>query len=161
MTMVVAKGGKGTRVEVPQTTSAYAKIVGKGFSHYITTDSVSLGRQTSTRNKQPDIVVGSGRSLSRLHGRIFLDPPCESFLFSCLTKNGAFVDGQFITSENGPVTLHSQSLIQMGNTFVYFLLPGSNKPPQVTNNPAPSVSQDAAFTSSAAVFRKKWRPSNC
>jgi hypothetical protein len=110
--------------------------------NYISSLSVTMGRErrnTST-NPYPDIVIGKSAAISRIHAKISWNPMLDAFEFKCLSANGAFVNGKFLAVKSDPIKLDTQSLIQISDQFLYFLLPSGFASSHRSGEEPPSVS---------------------
>jgi hypothetical protein len=103
-------------VESVSGVQAYAKLEGPAFAHYITTLQVTLGRKAVVgggrvrassagsaaeasaaargggQQQQPDIALGTAKSISRQHARLFYNFMTSRFEMTVSGKNGAFVN---------------------------------------------------------------------
>jgi hypothetical protein len=106
--------------------SALAKLVGPGdLCYYLLSTDVSLGR--STQGGGADIMLGPNKAISRLHAKITYSNHAKAWEFTCISRNGAFVNGMFVGLGYAPVILHSRSLVQIGDKLFFFLLPISEE----------------------------------
>ncbi|KAJ8656983.1 hypothetical protein O0I10_007317 [Lichtheimia ornata] len=100
---------------------AYAKLEGDGFCYYMRTLQVTMGRKV-TKPDNVDIALGTLKSVSRHHARLFYNFTTQRFEFMVFGKNGAFVNEQFV--EKGvTVALENRTKIQIGDVSFVFLLP--------------------------------------
>ncbi|CAM0136182.1 hypothetical protein VKS41_005425 [Umbelopsis sp. WA50703] len=109
---------------------AYAKLEGDEFCYYIRTLQVTLGRKGS-KNENVDIPLGTTKSVSRQHARLFYNFTTQRFEMMVFGKNGAFVNEHFV--EKGvTVPLENRTKIQIGEVSFLFLLPRMDleEPPQ-------------------------------
>ncbi|GAB5589353.1 hypothetical protein Unana1_04253 [Umbelopsis nana] len=109
---------------------AYAKLEGDEFCYYIRTLQVTLGRKGS-KNENVDIPLGTTKSVSRQHARLFYNFTTQRFEMMVFGKNGAFVNEHFV--EKGvTVPLENRTKIQIGEVSFLFLLPRMEmeEPPQ-------------------------------
>jgi hypothetical protein len=74
---------------------AYAKLEGDEFCYYIRTLQVTLGRKGS-KNENVDIPLGTTKSVSRQHARLFYNFTTQRFEMMVFGKNGAFVNEHFV-----------------------------------------------------------------
>lgn len=74
---------------------AYAKLEGDGFCYYMRTLQVTMGRKV-TKPDNVDIALGTLKSVSRHHARLFYNFTTQRFEFMVFGKNGAFVNEQFV-----------------------------------------------------------------
>jgi hypothetical protein len=101
---------------------ALAKLVGPGdLCYYILSHDVSLGR--SVPGGGADIMLGPNKSISRVHAKITYSNYARAWEFTCVSRNGAFVNGMFVGLGYAPVILLSKSLVQIGDKMFFFLLP--------------------------------------
>lgn len=128
---------------------AYAKLEFPGFSYYIQTLPVTIGRRPQGPPPSPvgtswsvprdvDVDLGPLKSISRMHARIFYSaqvlrgsvapPPADApklegqFMLEVLGRNGAFVDDVWV-GMNGVVPLGPRIKIQIAERVFYFVLP--------------------------------------
>ncbi|KAI9312744.1 fork head domain-containing protein, partial [Dichotomocladium elegans] len=100
---------------------AYAKLEGEGFCYYMRTLQVTMGRKV-TNPDSVDIALGTLRSVSRHHARLFYNFTTQRFELMVFGKNGAIVNEQFV--EKGvTVALENGTKIQIGDVSFVFLLP--------------------------------------
>jgi hypothetical protein len=88
-----------------QAVQAYAKLEGKDICYFVRTLEVVIGRQASG-NDAVDLHLGSAKSISRRHGRIYYDLPHQRFEMIILGKNGAFVNERFLPRNTTVVLEH-------------------------------------------------------
>jgi len=103
--------------------TAYAKLQGKDFVKYLTKPEVTLGRNGREQESAPDIELGESKAISRAHAKIGYNREAARFEIVCLSKNGLFLDGRYLSCYYLPAPLDSGSLIQIGSVLFYFLLP--------------------------------------
>ncbi|KAI7885267.1 hypothetical protein K492DRAFT_172191 [Lichtheimia hyalospora FSU 10163] len=138
---------------------AYAKLEGDGFCYYMRTLQVTMGRKV-TKPDNVDIALGTLKSVSRHHARLFYNFTTQRFEFMVFGKNGAFVNEQFV--EKGvTVALENRTKIQIGDVSFIFLLPRMDpedattcskkeattciyKPHQLQQQPQPQPSEQSA-----------------
>jgi len=106
---------------------AYAKLLGKDFVYYLTKSDITLGRTSDQTESLPDVQLGDSKKISRLHAKIIFNRQRGRFDLICLSKNGVYLDGRFINRYFLPAPLDSGSLVQIGETLFYFLLPFHSK----------------------------------
>lgn len=106
------------------TVSAYAKILGNGFTHYVTKPSVTIGRSRKGGGG-PDIGLGEGKRISREHAKIAFNRSSGRFEIICTSTNGMYVDGRFLSCYYLPLPLDNGTLIQIADKLFYFLLPNN------------------------------------
>jgi hypothetical protein len=83
--------------------SAYYSLVFPGWTFYIQTLSITIGRRCSqttnaptsstTEQVQVDVDLGNLKSVSRLHAKIEYDQDEDRFVLIVIGRNGAWVDG--------------------------------------------------------------------
>ena len=100
---------------------AYAKLKFENFSFYVQTLSLILGRQVTDSDKI-DVHLGSSKSISRKHARIYYNFALQCFEITIMGKNGAFLNDKFVDQGQTVPLLH-KTKIQIGEIAFYFLLP--------------------------------------
>lgn len=83
--------------------SAYYSLVFPGWTFYIQTLTVTIGRRcapnvnvptsSSLEQAQVDVDLGNLKSVSRLHAKIEYDQEEDRFVLVVIGRNGAWVDG--------------------------------------------------------------------
>lgn len=74
---------------------AYAKLEGENFCYYVRTLQVTMGRKVSKPNSV-DITLGTMKSVSRHHARLFYNFTTQRFELMVFGKNGAFINERFV-----------------------------------------------------------------
>ncbi|EPQ59625.1 hypothetical protein GLOTRDRAFT_125922 [Gloeophyllum trabeum ATCC 11539] len=126
---------------VPDKISAYYSLVFPGFTYYLQTLTVTIGRRcipasTASTSSLPqvDVDLGPLKSVSRLHAKIEYDEEEERFVLVVIGRNGAWVDGVWSPS-GSRVPLSERSKIQIASRTFHFVLP---PPPAPEDSPSPS-----------------------
>ena len=107
---------------------AFAKLTGAGWSYYIQSTSITLGRHQENLPdlyefyRENHVFLAGSKLISRLHARIQFNGTNRSWEFVCIGRNGAFVDGKFCEPSQ-LAHLGRKSLIEIGGIVFYFLLP--------------------------------------
>ncbi|KZT27013.1 hypothetical protein NEOLEDRAFT_1240670 [Neolentinus lepideus HHB14362 ss-1] len=126
---------------VPDKISAYYSLVFPGFTYYLQTLTVTIGRRcipastaSTSSLSQVDVDLGPLKSVSRLHAKIEYDDEDERFVLVVIGRNGAWVDGVWSPS-GSRVPLSERSKIQIASRTFHFVLP---PPPAPEDSPSPS-----------------------
>ena len=107
---------------------AFAKLTGAGWSYYIQSTSITLGRHQENLPdlyefyRENHVFMAGSKLISRLHARIQFNGSNRCWEFVCIGRNGAFVDGKFCEPSQ-MAHLERKSLIEIGGIAFYFLLP--------------------------------------
>eukprot|EP00181_Compsopogon_caeruleus_P000565 CAMPEP_0184683160 /NCGR_PEP_ID=MMETSP0312-20130426/10097_1 /TAXON_ID=31354 /ORGANISM="Compsopogon coeruleus, Strain SAG 36.94" /LENGTH=242 /DNA_ID=CAMNT_0027135269 /DNA_START=230 /DNA_END=958 /DNA_ORIENTATION=+ len=111
---------------------AFAKLQGPNFVYYLQKYKVTIGRtsQKLPPEEQPEIVFDYDDSISRQHAIIAYSPSEQAFELTVLGKNGLLVNGNFVSRDEKPIRLRSQTEIILGKVqrhhmTITFLLPSS------------------------------------
>lgn len=108
---------------------AYAKIAGNGWTFYVKTLAISIGRNTdnqpAVKETPVDIDLGPAKVVSRQHATINYNLNSRLWELFVLGRNGAKVDGAKIPCGAGstPTPLSSGSVVDIGGTQMMFILP--------------------------------------
>ncbi|TFK56148.1 hypothetical protein OE88DRAFT_1652772 [Heliocybe sulcata] len=131
---------------VPDKISAYYSLVFPGFTYYLQTLTVTIGRRcipastpSTSSTPQVDVDLGPLKSVSRLHAKIEYDEEDERFVLVVIGRNGAWVDGVWSPS-GSKVSLSERSKIQIASRTFHFVLP---PPPAPEDSPSPSSHSSA------------------
>ncbi|KAJ3572635.1 hypothetical protein NP233_g2942 [Leucocoprinus birnbaumii] len=139
--------------------SAYYSLVFPGWTFYIQTLSITIGRRcvpntnaptTSTAEQaQVDVDLGNLKSVSRLHAKIEYDQDEDRFVLVVIGRNGAWVDGVWCGAGTR-ATLGERSHIQIASRTFTFVLPPPS-PPEDTPSPSSQSSANRARSPSVDI----------
>ncbi|KAI0080708.1 hypothetical protein K474DRAFT_1589165 [Panus rudis PR-1116 ss-1] len=128
--------------------SAYYSLVFPNFTYYIQTLNVTIGRRcipsntaSSSSAPQVDVDLGSLKSVSRTHAKIYYEEEEERFVLHVLGRNGAWVDGVW-SGSGSKVPLGDRSQIQIASRTFHFVLPPPPEAPE--DSPTPSSPSSSA-----------------
>ncbi len=132
---------------------AFAKLTGAGWSYYIQSTSITLGRHQENLPdlyefyRENHVFLAGSKLISRLHARIQFNGGNRCWEFVCIGRNGAFVDGKFCEPTQ-MAHLGRKSVIEIGGIVFYFLLPNVATNNQVIGGIETGTSNELAFKSS-------------
>ncbi|KAK1948078.1 putative DNA helicase INO80 [Phytophthora citrophthora] len=127
----------------------YAKLQGQGFQYFFMEPFIVLGRMESHwRDLYTDIGfenvkglpggsvdchIGNDSMIATKHAVISWDASIKSFVIDCLSvRTPISVNGRVLNFASPPTALSSRSLVQIGPSVFYFLLPKVSKAASIT-----------------------------
>lgn len=116
-----------------QVVSAFAKIAGLGWTYYVTSASINIGRAPTERlsgyklesdEKEPkiDIDLGPSKTVSRVHCSISYNSQNELWNVHVHSRNGAKVNDELLRRE-GEKPLKSGDVVEVAGTEMIFISP--------------------------------------
>eukprot|EP00116_Pleurobrachia_bachei_P002732 sb/3462994/ len=98
----------------PPIPRSYAKLVGKEFEYMVRKRSITIGRNSSAGDV--DVSMGKNSFVSRQHLTLRRDG--REFMLRCLSKNGIFVDGSFLSKEDLPMKIPNTCTLRFPSTNI-------------------------------------------
>ena len=114
--------------------SAFAKIAGLGWTYYVTSASINIGRAPTERQpemgeEEPEqkihIDLGPSKTVSRLHGSITYNSEDERWHLVVHSRNGAKVNDDLLRRLNER-SLKSGDVIEIAGTEMIFISPNEH-----------------------------------
>eukprot|EP00455_Lapot_gusevi_P054336 TRINITY_DN868_c0_g5_i1.p1 TRINITY_DN868_c0_g5~~TRINITY_DN868_c0_g5_i1.p1 ORF type:complete len:113 (+),score=21.12 TRINITY_DN868_c0_g5_i1:64-402(+) len=100
---------------------AYAKLVGKSYSSLIQGYPYGIGRINA--DDDPNfLVLNEDMKVSRKHATIEWDSESQSWVVTCVGKNGLHLNSEFVGQHERRALSH-KSRLQISEQIIYFLLP--------------------------------------
>lgn len=116
-----------------QVVSAFAKIAGSGWTYYVTSASINIGRapvekqsetrlESEERESKIDIDLGPSKTVSRLHCSISYNSHDELWNFYVHSRNGAKVNDELLRRATEK-PLKSGDIVEVAGTEMIFISP--------------------------------------
>ena len=111
--------------------SAFAKIAGLGWTYYVTSASINIGRAPTERLPEEEeeekihIDLGPSKTVSRLHGSITYNHEDERWHLVVHSRNGAKVNDDLLRRANER-SLKSGDVIEIAGTEMIFISPNEH-----------------------------------
>ncbi|KAK9763178.1 hypothetical protein K7432_010397 [Basidiobolus ranarum] len=128
---------------------AYAKLEGDTFSYFIRTLQVTLGRKAAN-SENADITLGTAKSISRHHAKVYYNFLNQRFELVIQGKNGAFINDQFV-EKGATIPLEHRTKIQIGEVAFYFLLPKADSAESALPVPIPPMMKASSMRELSSV----------
>lgn len=139
-----------------QNISAYAKLEFEQFSFFIQTLTLVIGRKAK-RDDNVDVHLGTSKSISRVHAKIYYQFDAMSWEIEVLGKNGAFVNEHYVEAGN-TYGLGNTDKLQIAEATFTFLLPDGatcpGNPLSLTDNFGLAHSPKATIENSTTLLSK-------